>query len=284
MWTEAHRARHDARLKKIVSTEAAGEIARMIDALDPPSPEGRPRTSTRRAAAAIAWHLRVGGPWSALPAGFPPWKTVYGLLRRWLEAGIWDALVVWCVRLRRLAGGRSTRPTLCIIDTRSVKCLAVAGPRGYDAGKKTLGRKHVLLVDADGAVLALAVVPGSTQDRDCLPALSLMASLWGSLERAVFDGAFIAERCTLWCERLGMTREIVKRPDAAKGFVALPRCWVVERDFGWLSHWNGLTRDRAGRLDVAHGRLAFVSAFSAAESILNPLPMTVSCTGFQTGC
>ena len=74
MWTEAHRARHAARLKEMVAAGAVGEIARWLERCDPPR-SGR-RTPTRPVVAALAWHLRVGGSWRALPAGFPPWRTV----------------------------------------------------------------------------------------------------------------------------------------------------------------------------------------------------------------
>jgi transposase len=119
--------------------------------------------------------------------------------------------------------------------------------------------------------LALAVVAASIQDRDCLPALSLMTSLWRSLEKAVFDGAFVATRCIEWCARLEMAHEMVKRSDLA-GFVVLPKRWIVERNFAWLSLWNGLARDSVGRLDVAHRRFAAATAFAAAEALLNRLP------------
>ncbi len=83
MWTRAHRARHDARLKGMVSTHAVGEIARWLERADPPRSERR--TPLLPVVGAIAWHLRVGGAWRALPPGWPPWRTVYGWFRRWLE-------------------------------------------------------------------------------------------------------------------------------------------------------------------------------------------------------
>ena len=110
---------------------------------------------------AIAWHLRVGGPWRALPPGGPPWRTVYGWFRKWLEQGLFDRLLGDVARRRRRAMGRRAKPRLSIIDTQSVKCIPVRGPRGYDAAKKVLGRKRVALVDADGTWLAVAAVPAS---------------------------------------------------------------------------------------------------------------------------
>ena len=143
MWTKAHRARHEARLKDMVKVSAVGAVARWLERTDPPrSPR---RTPLHRVVAALAWHLRVGGPWRALPGGFPPWRTVYGWFRRWLEAGVFDALMQGIARLRRRSVGRRAAPRLCIIDTQAVKCISVRGPRGYDAGKGVWGRKRVAL-------------------------------------------------------------------------------------------------------------------------------------------
>ena len=137
MWTEAHRARHEPRLKELVSRCAVEEIARWLGRADPPR-SGR-ATPTRRVVGAIAWHLRVGGAWRSLPAGWPPWRTVYGWFRRWLELGLFEALLRDVARRRRRKVGRRPGPSLGIIDTQTVKCIAVRGPRGYDAAKGAVG-------------------------------------------------------------------------------------------------------------------------------------------------
>ena len=187
MWTEAHRARYDARLKEIVSLNAVAEVARWLERVAPPR-SGR-ATPYGAVVRAIAWHLRVGGPWRALPPGGPPWRTVYG----WFLGDV--------ARRRRRAMGRRAKPRLSIIDTQSVKCIPVRGPRGYDAAKKVLGRKRVALVDADGTWLAVAVVPASVQDRDTLEALDPGKAAWPSLREATLDGAFTAARCQEWSNR-----------------------------------------------------------------------------------
>lgn len=270
MWTEAHRARHDARLKSMVSFAAVGQVARWLERADPPR-SGR-ATSCAAVVRALAWHLRVGGPWRALPGGLPPWRTVYGWFRRWQGLGLFDALLREVAGLRRRDNGRKPAPRLAVVDTQSVKCIPVRGPRGYDAAKKVLGRKRVALVDADGTWLAVAVVPGSVQDRDCLEALTAGKQAWPSLREAVLDGAFAAERCQAWCNHHGMRRRVVERAPDQKGFVVLERRWVVERSFGWLAHWGGLLRDRAGRLDVSAARLACVAVLSGVEALINPRP------------
>ena len=139
--------------------------------------------------------------------------------------------------------------------------------------KKVLGRKRVALVDADGTWLAVAVVPASVQDRDTLEALDPGKAAWPSLREAILDGAFTAASCHEWSNRHGMRHRVVERDPAQKGFVVLAGRWVVERSFGWLVHWGGLLRDRAGRLDVSAARIAFAAVLSGVEALLNPMPV-----------
>src|SRR5829696_7085545 len=232
MWTEAHRVRHDARLKEIVSLNAVAQVARWLERVDPPR-SGR-ATPYGAVVRAIAWHLRVGGPWRALPSDWPHWRTVYGWFRKWQEQGLFDRLLGEVARRRRRARGRRAAPRLSIIDTQAVKGIPVRGPRGYDAGKKGLGRKRVALVDADGTWLAIAVVPASVQDRDTLAALDAGKATWPRLRAAILDGAFTAARCQEWSNQHGMRPRVVARDPAQNGFVVRAGRWVVERSFGWL--------------------------------------------------
>jgi putative transposase len=267
MWTKAHRARHEARLKEMVRVSAVGEMARWLERADPPrSPR---RTPLRWVVAALAWHLRVGGPWRALPVGFPPWRTVYGWFRRWLEAGLLEALMWEIARLRRRAAGRRARPRLGIIDTQSVKCIGVRGPRGYDAGKGVWGRKRVALVDAAGHWLAIAVVPASVQDRDTLPALDRGKAAWPSLRAAVYDGAFTAERCREWSNLHGMRHCVVERDPAAKS-LPLRRQGALSSSpgAGW---WSG----RSAGLPI--GMACCATAPVASMSPLDAWPSSPSC-------
>src|SRR3954453_21827650 len=277
MWTAAHRARHESGLKELVAACTGGEGAAWLGRAAPPR-SGR-ATPLRRLVGAVAWHLRVGGPWRSLPAGWPPWSTGYGWVRRWgesgpfrrrLRLGLFGILLREVARRRRRKPGRGPGPTLGVIDTQTVKCIGVRGPRGGacppasrrldrgDAAKGLVGRKRVALVDAEGHWLAVAVVPASVQDRDTLEALDAGKARWPSLREGVHDRAFATERCREWSNVHGMRHRVVSRDPAARGFVVLARRWVVERSFGWLSHWGGLARDRAGRLDVSAARLAVV--------------------------
>ena len=120
--------------------------------------------------------------------------------------------------------------------------------------------------------LAVAIVPACVQDRDVLDALDAGKACWRSLRERVYEGAFVAQRCCAWSSFHGMRhRGVVARDPTAKGFVVLARRWVVERGFGWLSHWGSLARDRAGRLDVSAARLACI--LSGFEALLNPMPI-----------
>jgi putative transposase len=270
MWTGEHRARHAARLKEIASVQAEEEVARWLERADPPRSRGA--TPFVAVVRAIGWHLRVGGPWRALPAHLPPWRTVYGWFRRWLGRGLLDLLLGEIAKIRRRAAGRRSLPRLAIIDTQAVKCIAVRGPRGYDAGKQVLGRKRVALVDADGNWLAVAVVPASVQDRDTPPALNQGLSAWPSLRLAIFDGAFTADDCRAWANFHGMRHQVVSRAPDQKGFVVLPRRWVVERRLA-----DTLGRSAAGagrsarccRRTARRGRRPLRSS-GAAQSTINP--------------
>jgi putative transposase len=252
----------------VVSWHAVREVAGWLERADPTQSENA--TPILPVVQAIAWHLRVGAGWRSLPSGMPPWRMVCGWFRRWAALGLFERMMRDLIRLRRRAVGHRPSPRLAIIDTQIVKCLSVRGPRGYDAAKRLVGRKRVAMVDADGNWLAVAVVPASVQERDTLPALDQDKTAWPSLRAAILDGAFTAERCRLWSNLHGRRHEIVPRIPGQKGFAVLPRRWVIERSFGWLTHWGGLLRDRAGRLDVAAARIACAAVLAATEALINP--------------
>lgn len=132
-----------------------------------------------------------------------------------MEKGLFDTLMRALARRQRYRCGRRSTPRLAILDTQSVKCIGV---RGYDAAKKLVGRKRVLMVDAEGHILALAVVPANAQDCDTLPALDEAKPFWPSLRLGLCDSVFRAKRCEEWCNVHGMRRR------------------VVERTFGWFGH------------------------------------------------
>src|SRR3712207_2410506 len=194
-----------------------------------------------------------------------------------MSLGLFDRLLEDVARRRRRAMGRRAKPRLSIIDTQAVKCIPVRGPRGYDANKKVLGRKRVALVDTDGT---LRMAPGWPLPLS--PPRCRTATRSKLLIEARRRGPACGRRSWTGPSRLRAARSgrtgtacasVVERDPAQTGFVVLAGRWVVERSFGWLVHWGGLLRDRAGRLDVSAARIAFAASLSGVEALLNPMPV-----------
>ena len=286
MWTKAHRARPEARLKEIVSLHAVGQVARWLERRDPPR---RARATPYGAVVrGLAWHLRVGGAWRALPSGLVHWRTAYGWFRRWRVRGLFDVLLrrpaapSCCAKLR--GGGaapwaaspsRAWRSSIRS-PSRASPCAAPAVMRPPQRGSGASAWPWSMQRAFGSPSRWCAVVPANLQDRDCVDALTPGQQAWPSRREAVLDGAFLAERCRQWCNfhgMHGMRHHVVERDPARTGFVVLERRSVVERSFGWLGPWGGLLRDRAGRLTVCAARLALVAVLSDITALLNPRPI-----------
>ena len=212
---------------------------------------GRPMDHELRAMLdAIRYVTKNGIEWRALPVDFPPWQAVYAFFQRWSARGMPQRLVD---RLRgrlrgrlRVAAGRGELPTAGSIDSQSVKAADTVGAasRGFDGGKKINGRKRHLAVDSCGLLLAVVVTAASVQDRDgACPLLALLRERFSTIVLVWADGGY-AGRLVSWAGAvLRLTVTIVKRSDDRRGFVVLPRRWVVERTFGWLMRHRRLVRD-----------------------------------------
>jgi putative transposase len=217
--------------------------------IPPAKPGGRDRkTDMRQVINAIFYITRTGCPWRYLPKEYPPWQTTYGYFRAWRIDGTWQQIHD---RLRadvREKEGRSAQPSAAILDSQTVKTTDRGGDeRGYDAGKKTYGRKRHILVDTIGLVLLAVVHSAAIQDRDgarlvlapLAHAFTRLRKIWAD---SIYAGALVE-----WVRNLRRRNridlEIVKRSDEEKGFVVLPRRWIVERTFAWLSFNRRLSKD-----------------------------------------
>jgi putative transposase len=208
---------------------------------------GRPEAHPRREIVnAIRYLVRSGCAWRQLPADLPPWQTVYDHFHRWQADGttsrIHDALHVRA----RLAAGRDPEPTAAVIDSQSVRAADTVpkASRGWDNAKKVNGRKRHIAVDVTGLLLAAVITPASVQDRDAArPLLWNLRRARHRVRLAWADAGYQAGRLTAWAAALRVTVQIVRKPDDLHTFQVLPRRWVVERTFAWISKYRRTVRD-----------------------------------------
>jgi len=193
---------------------------------------------------AIFYLLRTGCAWRMLPHDFPPWKTVYHYFRLWRKDGVW-AHINAALRIElREADDREPEPSAAILDSQSVKMSDVKGVRGYDAGKKVNGRKRHILVDTLGLLLMVIVHAADIQDRDGAKlVLEKVRERFSRLRLIWADGGYTGKLIDWVKDTCNWVLEIVRRDPNTKGFQVLPRRWVVERTFGWLSQYRRLSRD-----------------------------------------
>src|SRR5215469_16993594 len=212
-----------------------------------PGGRGRPRVhSLRQVVNAILYVGRTGCPWRYLPAGYPPWPTVYGYFARWRDDGTLARLHGRLRDAARAAAGRPAQPTAAVIDSQSVRAADTVpkATRGWDAAKKVNGRKRHIAVDATGLLLDVVITAASVQDRDAArPLLWNLRRACPRVRLAWADSGYQAHRLTAWATALRITLQIVRRPDGLHTFTVLPRRWVVERTFAWISKHRRTVRD-----------------------------------------
>lgn len=227
---------------------------------------GRPEKHHRRTIISAVFYVADNGcKWRSLPADFPPWRTVYGFMRRWRAARILHDLVDDLRAIIRAAAGRQEKPSAGIIDAQSVhesaEGVVPAATSGYDQHKNVNGRKRHILVDTLGLLIAVAVSAASVPDRDGAVAVLLRAGARGTRPALAWaDHGYSGAAWAAWSrETLGTAIEIVEQPRDQKGFRVLPRRWVVERTNAWISRRRRCARDYE-RLISQHEAMVQIAA------------------------
>jgi transposase len=194
----------------------------------------------------LRYVVRYGIAWRAMPNDLPPWFTVYQQSQRWLAAGCFETLAQDLRAVLRLAAGRAAEPTAAIIDSRTLRSTPESGQRaGYDGAKRKRGSKLHLAVDTLGHLLALHVTPANVDDRAEVGRLAeaIQDATGESVTLAYVDQGYTGEKPAEAARQQGIALEVVKLSKAKRGFVLLPRRWVVERSFAWATRCRRLVKD-----------------------------------------
>src|SRR5262245_10959728 len=194
----------------------------------------------------LRYIARTGVTWRMMPHDLPPWPAVYQQAQRWFGAGCFEAMVADLRAILRVKEGRKKQPTAAVIDSRTVRSTPESGHRaGYDGHKRTNGSKVHVAVDTLGQLLALMVTPANENDRTTVAELAqaVQQATGETVELAWVDQGYTGEQAEKDAAQHGIRLEVVKFREAKRGFVLLPRRWVVERSFAWSTRFRRLIRD-----------------------------------------
>ncbi len=211
-----------------------------------PESAGQRSHALREVFNGLRYLIRYGVAWRAMPNDLPPWHAVYDQAQRWQRTGCFEALAHDLRAVLRLAAGRNEEPSAAVLDSRTLRSTPESGGRaGWDGHKRTRGSKLHLAVDTLGHLLALHVTPASENDRAAVAELAtaVQDATGESVTLAYVDQGYTGEQPARDAQAHGITLEVVKLPEAKRGFVLLPRRWVVERSFAWMARCRRLARD-----------------------------------------
>ena len=245
-----------------VSDDEWAFVAPYLTLMIPEAPQGH--YDLREVFNGLRWIVHTGAPWRYLPGDLPPWQAVYQQTRRWLDAGVFEMMTHDLRALLRWTEGRADTPTAVIFDSATRQSSPESGHRaGYDGYKRRKGSKIHLAVDTLGHLLAVRVTPADAQDRAQVTALAgaVQEATGQSVEIAFVDQGYTGEQPAADAAALGIHLEVIKLSEAKKGFVLLPRRWVVERSFAWASRFRRLAKDYE-RLPETVAGLHFVAFVS----------------------
>ena len=209
----------------------------------------------------LCYIVRTGIQWRMMPNDLPPWYTVYQQTQRWLHAGVFEDLVRDLRMMLREIAGRPPQPRAAILDGRTLQSSPESGARaGYDGYKRRQGVKVHMAVDTLGQLLAVVVTPANEQERAQVAELAaqIQEATGDSVEIAFVDQGYTGDQPAIAAEQHGIRLAVVKLPTAKRGFVLLPRRWVVERSFAWMARFRRLARDYE-RLDETLAGLHYVA-------------------------
>jgi transposase len=257
-----------------VSDEEWAFVAPYLTLMRPDAPQRR--HDPREVYNALRWIVRTGSPWRYLPGDLPPWTAVHQQAQRWIAAGCFEDMVHDLRALLREAAGREPDPSAVVLDARTLRSTPESGRRaGYDGHKRTKGSKIHAAVDTLGHLLALRVTPASDQERAHVGALAdaVQEATGSSVELAWVDQGYTGDGPAEAAEARGIELAVVRLPEAKRGFVLLPRRWVVERSFAWATRFRRLAKDYE-RLPETVAGLHFVAFACLMLHKLPLLPIT----------